>query len=91
MSGGAFEYNQYRIQYIIDEIEHTLERQGKKCDFAENAYNVTYSKEVQDEMRNGIRALKIAQVYAQRIDWLISNDDGEETFLRRLRKELSEI
>ena len=36
-------------------------------------------------------ALKIAQVYVQRIDWLVSDDDGEDSFHSRLNKELSEI
>ena len=36
-------------------------------------------------------ALKIAQVYAQRVDWLVSGDDGEDSFHSRLNKELSEI
>ena len=38
-------------------------------------------------------ALKIviqAQIYIQRIDYLLSGDDGEESFLQRLKKELNE-
>lgn len=27
----------------------------------------------------------------QRIDWLLSGDDGEENFLRRLKKDLGEL
>lgn len=32
--------------------------------------------------------LEIAQIYAQRIDYLLAGDDGEETFQERLDKEL---
>jgi len=32
--------------------------------------------------------LRKAAIYAQRIDWLLSGDDGEESFLERLKEEL---
>ena len=36
--------------------------------------------------------MRAAAIYAQRIDWLVSGDDGEETFHQRLAEELrSEI
>jgi len=37
----------------------------------------------------GIELLKKAQIYAQRIDWLLSGDDGEDTFHKRLSQDLS--
>jgi hypothetical protein len=42
-------------------------------------------------MKEGIEVLKRAQIYAQRIDWLLSGDDGEESFLKRLEKDLNEL
>ena len=30
MSGGAFEYNQYKIGYIADEIEQYIRNNGKE-------------------------------------------------------------
>ena len=38
-----------------------------------------------------IDLLKKAEVYAQRIDWYISGDDGEESFLRRLKEDLEKL
>ena len=35
--------------------------------------------------------LKKAYVYAQRIDWLLSDDDGEESFHKRLKEELDNL
>ena len=35
--------------------------------------------------------LKQAEIYAQRIDWLLSGDDGEESFHERLKEELEEL
>ena len=77
MSGGTFNYMQYRINDIVEEIKDNFDR--------------GYSEKVEEKFREGIKALKIAQIYAQRIDWLIAGDDGEETFLRRLKSDLDDI
>ena len=104
MSGGAFEYRQNQIDWIIEGIEDHLESMGKEMeDVDEPARREFYSKypeartyrveseEVQERMRHAIRALKIAKVYAQRVDWYLSGDDGEESFLERLDKELDNL
>lgn len=46
---------------------------------------------VLDDMKKGLIALKVAAIYAQRIDWLLSGDDGEESFKRRLKEELDAL
>ena len=108
MSGGAFDYNQYKIGYIADQIEETVIKNGvektpeelknegwidpdwyKK--YPEDKFHYKYPDEVIEKMKEAVKALKIAQVYAQRVDWLFSGDDGEESFLRRLEEELKEI
>ena len=43
------------------------------------------------EFEAAVRCLRRAAVYAQRIDWLLSGDDGEEEFHERLEKELEEL
>jgi len=48
-----------------------------------------YSDEVIEEFKKAVKYLNIAYVYAQRIDWLVSGDDGEESFLKRLEKDLT--
>lgn len=35
--------------------------------------------------------MKQAEVYAQRIDWLLSGDDGEESFHERLKEDLDKL
>lgn len=50
-----------------------------------------YTEETLAEFRKGIDILKQAEVYAQRIDWLLSGDDGEETFHERLKEDLGEL
>jgi hypothetical protein len=107
MSGGAFDYNQYKIGYIADQIEETVVKNGVektpeeiKNDwhndewyekYPEDKFHYKYPDEVIEKMKEAVKALKIAQVYAQRVDWLLSGDDGEESFLRRLEEELNEL
>lgn len=101
MSGGHFNYNQYHIDQIAEDIEEHLESMGKEReDVDDPTWREYYSKypeertypveseQVQERMRQAIRALKIAKIYAQRVDWYLSGDDGEENFLRRLDEEL---
>ena len=85
MSGGHFDYKQYHIYDIITEIEHMIETNGSVDEWGNE---IEYSEEVIKEFKKGIKALKIAEIYAQRIDWLLSGDDGEESFLRRLKGQL---
>lgn len=104
MSGGRFNYDQFRIKSIAEEIQEYLDDMGKKKDdvdslgmwdfydkYPEERYNPVDSKEVQEKMREAIKALKVAYIYAQRVDWYMSGDDGEENFLSRLEKELKEV
>ena len=104
MSGGHFDYKQHYINDIADDIESLIERQGKKIPHSElygtRAYYAehpeetiygAYPIEIQARMREGIKALRIAAVYAQRIDWFLSGDDGEESFIERLKEELDAI
>ena len=108
MSGGAFDYNQYKIGYMVDQIEEVVVKNGvektpedlkeegwrdpdwyKK--YPEDLFHYKYPDEVIEKMKEGIEVLKRAQIYAHRIDWLLSGDDGEESFLRRLEEDLNEI
>lgn len=79
MSGGYFYYDQNRIKYVVERLESYL------------AEDNDYSKATVEKMHDGLEALRIAYIYAQRIDWLLSGDDGEESFHERLDEELSKI
>lgn len=39
-------------------------------------------------LQEGARKLREAAIYAQRIDWLFSGDDSEESFKKRIREDL---
>ncbi len=94
MSGGRFDYEQYKIGRIADEVEQLIIINGQKREYREsweNEYHDEYSPEIIEKFKEGLMLLKKAEIYAQRIDWLVSGDDGEESFLRRLKKELDDL
>ena len=59
--------------------------------YPEDLCHYKYPDEVITKMEEAVKALRIAQEYAQRVDWLLSGDDGEETFLTRLEENLNKI
>ena len=81
MSGGHFDYSQYKILQIAEEIEKII---------SENDH-YGFSSDIIEEFVNAIYILKKAYIYAQRIDWLVSDDDGEESFKERLFEELYKL
>ena len=104
MSGGYFDYQQYCINHIADDIEYELNKQGKEKPkdelylsseyyekYPEELYFYTYPENVQEKMKEAVKYLRIASIYTQRVDWFLSGDDGEESFLSRLEKELNEL
>ena len=96
MSGGHFEYSQYQIRNIADEIESVIENNYKEKPLkdrwnADDIYRYAYPDDVISEFKNAVKSLRIAEVYAQRVDWLLSGDDGEETFHERLKEDLSKL
>jgi hypothetical protein len=88
MSGGAFNYDQHKIGMIADEICNLIDNNHIKneWDYANN-----FSEETIAEFKKAIVLLRTAQVYAQRIDWLVSGDDGEDSFHERLKRDLFAI
>ena len=57
----------------------------------EPVYFNDFSKETLSEFKTAVKLLRKAAVYAQRIDWLLSGDDGEETFHQRLEEDLKNL
>ena len=89
MSGGHFDYKQHTIGYIADEVEQLIiTNDSEEKDRRGDCIGAHYSAETIEEFRKAWVVLKVAQVYAQRIDWLVSGDDGEDSFHSRLRRDL---
>jgi hypothetical protein len=89
MSGGHFDYIQYKLEDVAREIENII----VKNDLNElNEYGDRigrdYSEETLDEFVNAIVFLKLCEIYIHRIDYLLSGDDGEDSFHARLRQDI---
>lgn len=87
MSGGYFEYQQYHIQDIIEKLEETK----VKIENDEEYHQYDRKEELLQEISNGIDYLSLAQIYTQRLDWLFSGDDGEDSFFERLEEEFDKF
>ena len=89
MSGGHFNYDQYKIEQIADDIEQTiLSNNTNKVDQYGDRIGYSFSEETIAEFKKGLSILRQAQIYAHRIDYLLSGDDGENSFHIRLKKDL---
>lgn len=108
MSGGHWDYLQYRFTDVIEDINKLIEKNGKektqeelKYEYwndldwykthPEDKFHYKYPDEVIEEFKKASKTIAEAQVYMQRIDWLVSRDDGNECFLRRLKEDLQQL
>jgi hypothetical protein len=92
MSGGHFDYLQYRINDIADEVEHLIESNDDATPAQWGDPGARgYTPQTIARFREGLRFLRMAAIYAQRIDWLVSGDDGEDSFHQRLAEELADF
>lgn len=92
MSGGFFNHSQYNLAQISADIEDEIYYNDSE---EVNEYNEKrgngFSEDTIQEFKLAVWYLKQAMVYTQRIDWLLSGDDGEETFHERLKKDLEKL
>lgn len=108
MSGGAFNYDQYKIGYIADEIEQEISNSGREKTkeeldeerwrdpdwyekYPEDKFHYKYPDEIIQVFKDAVRALRVAQIYAHRVDWYLSGDDGEKSLLERLKEDLEKL
>lgn len=89
MSGGYFDYAQHDISRIAEDVRGLIENNNsEELNSYGDKIGRNYSPEIVAHFRDAVLALEVAYIYAQRIDWLVSCDDGPESFLRRLKSEL---
>lgn len=86
MSGGYFDYNQYRINDIIDTLEDVIGNYGTE----HTGCCGELSEDTYQKFQVALQYLELASIYTQRIDWLLSGDDSEESFNERLQDDLDE-
>ena len=49
------------------------------------------SDETINAMKEAYRQIRIAEIYATRVDWMMSGDDSEESFRERVKEDLAEF
>jgi hypothetical protein len=89
MSGGHIGYHRHRLEHIAFEIDEliamndseTLDRFGEKIGNG-------FSQEVIEKFDDAVHTLRQAAEMIERIDYLLSGDDGPDTFLRLWRTEV---
>ena len=80
MSGGHFDYNQYVIRDIANQLERDILRN--------NEDHRRYTKATILEMITTLCALRVCESCLERIDYLLSGDDSEATFRDRLAQDI---
>ena len=89
MSGGHFDYQQYRLHDIATMIDELIaSNDDESLDEFGNRRGRGYGPEIIERFKLASYTLKRSGTMAQRIDWLVSGDDGEESFLRRWIEEV---
>ena len=108
MSGGHWDYLQYRLTDVAEDIGKLIEKNGQPKSaeelkeerwrddewyekYPEDLNHYKYSDEVIEQFKHAEKTIWIAQTYMQRLDWLLSGDDGEESFLKRLDEDLKKL
>lgn len=94
MSGGYFDYRNNVLEEIAETIRNIIVnnrdpewiKQQEEHD-AWTKFN-PLPKEILKAYEQAYKTIYKANIYARRIDWLESGDDGEETFLKRTKEEL---
>jgi hypothetical protein len=59
--------------------------------YPDDKFHYEYPPEIIEEFKRAARIISEAEVYMQRIDWLWSGDDGNESFLSRLKDDLQKL
>ena len=77
----------YGEKYVVceDEEEHYFDESGEEVFYRD------FKPETLARFREAVVQLRRAAIFAKRIVWLLNVDDGEDSFLRRIDKELAAL
>ena len=88
MSGGYFDYIQFKINDAADEINKLIHSNNIKDEWE---YSNNYNENTLLKFKRAELILRIVAEMVQRIDWLVSGDDNEESFHLRWSEKISKI
>ena len=79
MSGGHWDYFQFNISNVLEDLnDDVIKSASKYCDYADLERDILIMK----------HHLEMSKIYMNRLDWLISGDDGVECYHTRLKEDL---
>lgn len=89
MSGGHFDYMQCHCSQMADQIDEIIARnEDETLDKWGRKRGTFYTIETIEKFKEAAHTLRQAGEMAQRVDWLVSDDDGEESFHRRWKEKV---
>ena len=89
MSGGHFNYSQYKIREIAEDIERLIAANDDKTpDEWGSPKGYGFPPEIIERLRETAHTLEQAADMAQRVDRLLWGADGEESFLSRWEEDV---
>ena len=89
MSGGYFEYQDYRLEEMAKTLRSKIALVRQKPEWEE--YPGNYTEEFLAEMIKAHNDLLALRARLHRLDWVLSGDDGEDTYFSRLPVDLAEL
>ncbi len=92
MSGGHFDYAQYVIEDIASSIDNLIKTNtSKELDSFGQEMGRNYPADIITKFDEARKTLRLAASMAQRVDWLVSGDDGEDSFKKRWMDEVEPL
>jgi hypothetical protein len=92
MSGGHFDYNEHRLDQLAEVIDQLIEDNE---DTSSDEYGLSRSYGFKPETMARFKltafTLRLARVMTTRVDYLMSGDDGEDSFHRRFPEEIKKL
>jgi len=89
MSGGHFNYQQYTLEDLAEQIDDIV-KTNNSTDIDEygDKKGQHLPNDIIEKFKETVYDLRRTAVMVQRIDWLLSGDDGEDSFRERWDKEV---
>lgn len=87
---GFFDYDEQRLSNMADAIVREIADNDKIVDY-EFGYTNSFCEETICKFTEAVRMLREARIFVHRIDVLLSGDENEKTFLKRLKKDLEKF
>ena len=96
MSGGHFDYEDYRIQDMMNKIEEDIKYNDKEYNFNDAMqeestdegyhYGYQHSPQTLDILKRLLKNMKKVKDVLHFYDWYVSGDTCEETFIEKASK-----